>query len=76
MLLNEETGELFIKISRGIKKDIIKNTRLKIGEGIAGLAAQEERFYCLMIKSRMNESKDGFSGGDTISGRGSNPDRG
>ena len=41
MLLNEETGELFIKISRGIKKDIIKNTRLKIGEGIAGLAARE-----------------------------------
>lgn len=43
MLFNEKTGELNIKISRGIKKDIIKRTHLKAGEGIAGLAVQERK---------------------------------
>ena len=43
MLFNEKSGELSIKIGRGIKKDIIKHTRLKAGEGIAGLAAEERR---------------------------------
>jgi hypothetical protein len=47
MLLNEETGELYIKIAKGIKKDIIKNTRLRIGEGIAGLALKEKRLFLL-----------------------------
>lgn len=47
MVLDEGTGELYIKIGRGLKKDIIKHTRLKIGNGIAGLAAQERRFLLL-----------------------------
>lgn len=55
MLLNEETGELFIKISRGIKKDIIKNTRLKIGEGIAGLAAQEGKI--LLVNDKIADER-------------------
>lgn len=60
MLLDEKRGELYIKIGRGIKKDIIKQARLKIGEGIAGLAAQEKRSLLLddkitdeRIKSRL-----------------------
>lgn len=55
MLLNEETGELFIKISRGIKKDIIKNTRLRIGEGIAGLAAQEGKI--LLVNDKIADER-------------------
>ncbi|MBU3933894.1 MAG: PocR ligand-binding domain-containing protein [Candidatus Omnitrophica bacterium] len=47
MLLDEKSGSLYIKIGRGIKKDIIKHTRLKIGEGVAGLAAQENKFLLL-----------------------------
>lgn len=47
MLLDEDTGELYIKMAKGLSKDIIKNTRLKIGEGIAGLAVEEKRFLLL-----------------------------
>ncbi|OGX43198.1 MAG: hypothetical protein A3H41_00225 [Omnitrophica WOR_2 bacterium RIFCSPLOWO2_02_FULL_45_28] len=50
MLFNEKTGELNIKIGRGIKKDIIKHTRLKAGEGIAGLAAQERKIFLVNDK--------------------------
>ena len=64
MLVNEETGELYIKIAKGLKKDIIKNTRLKVGEGIAGLALKERRFLLLddkltdkRIKSRLKRPK-------------------
>ncbi len=55
MLLDEKTGELYIKIGRGIKKDIIKHTRLKIGEGIAGLAAQERRF--LLVDDKITDER-------------------
>ena len=47
MLLDEQTGELYIKIAKGLSKDIIKNVRLKRGEGIAGLAVEERRFLLL-----------------------------
>ena len=47
MLLDEKTDELYIKVARGLKDDVIENTRLKIGEGIAGLAIKERRFLNL-----------------------------
>ncbi len=47
MLLDEKTGELYIKIARGLKDEIVKNTRLKIGDGVAGLAVKENRFLLL-----------------------------
>ena len=60
MLVDEQTGELYIKIAKGLTKDIIKNARLKPGEGIAGLAVKERRFLLLddsltdeRIKSRL-----------------------
>lgn len=34
--LDEEADELFIRVARGDKKHLIKNLRLKVGEGIAG----------------------------------------
>lgn len=55
MLLDEKTGELYIKMGKGIKKDIIKHTRLKIGEGIAGLAAQERRF--LLVDDKVTDER-------------------
>jgi len=64
MLLNEDSGELYIKVARGLNKDIIKNTRLKLGEGLAGLALKERRFLLLdnkltdrRIKSRLRRPK-------------------
>lgn len=61
MLYNEKTGELNIKISRGIKKEVTRHARLKAGEGIAGLAAQEKRIILVddkvsdeRIKQRLN----------------------
>ncbi|MFC1658906.1 PocR ligand-binding domain-containing protein [Candidatus Omnitrophota bacterium] len=51
MLLDEETGELYIKIAKGLSKDIINKARLKIGEGIAGLAIKENRSFLIDKKT-------------------------
>ncbi|MCM8824000.1 MAG: PocR ligand-binding domain-containing protein [Candidatus Omnitrophica bacterium] len=42
MLFNEDTKELYIKVAKGIEEDIIASTRLKLGEGLAGIAAQQD----------------------------------
>ncbi|HOW36356.1 MAG TPA: PocR ligand-binding domain-containing protein [Candidatus Omnitrophota bacterium] len=47
MILDQEKGDLFIKVSRGIDKTIARNTRVKVGEGIAGLAVQEDASYVI-----------------------------
>jgi len=41
LLLDETTGELCIKGHKGLTEEIVKNTRIKLGEPIAGLVAQE-----------------------------------
>ncbi len=41
MVLDKKSQMLTIKVSRGIDMDRVKNTHLKIGEGLAGLAAKE-----------------------------------
>lgn len=38
--IDEETDELFIRVARGEKKDLIKAVRMKVGEGIAGRVVQ------------------------------------
>ena len=43
MLFDEESGELCIKGAKGLKSDIIKKSRLTVGEGIAGAVAREGR---------------------------------
>jgi ligand-binding sensor protein len=60
MLVDKKKNELYMKIGRGIKKEAAKRARLKIGEGIAGLAASEKRFLLLddkiedeRVKSRL-----------------------
>ena len=60
MLLDNRTKELIIRVSRGIKEDIVRSTRLKLGEGISGLVAQNEKPLLLddsvkdsRIKSRL-----------------------
>lgn len=55
MLFNEKTGELNIKIGRGIKKDIMKHARLKAGEGIAGLAAEKREI--LLVNDKVADER-------------------
>ena len=47
MVVDNEAGDLIIKVSRGIDKKIVQNTRVKIGEGIAGLAAKENSAFVI-----------------------------
>ena len=42
MLLDEAAKELVIKSAKGLSKDIIKNTRLRIGENISGWVVQNK----------------------------------
>lgn len=43
MLYNDVTGELYVEVSRGFDESGIKDIRLKIGEGVAGRAAEMRR---------------------------------
>ncbi|MBN1626175.1 MAG: GAF domain-containing protein [Deltaproteobacteria bacterium] len=38
--IDEDKDELFIRVARGEKKDLIKTVRMKVGEGIAGRVVQ------------------------------------
>jgi sigma-B regulation protein RsbU (phosphoserine phosphatase) len=40
LLLNERTQELYIRFAVGHSQDVIDRTRIKVGEGVTGLAAQ------------------------------------
>jgi sigma-B regulation protein RsbU (phosphoserine phosphatase) len=42
-LLNEKTQELWVRFSVGHPDDIVRNLRIKVGQGIVGRAAQERR---------------------------------
>lgn len=42
MLLNKETGELTVRAARGLSAAYMLNARVKVGEGIAGMAAQSK----------------------------------
>lgn len=41
LVLDEATGELVLRASRGLSEEIAKTARVRVGEGIAGLAAQK-----------------------------------
>ncbi len=47
MLINEEK-QLYIAASRGIPEEIAQNTCLRIGERVAGIAAQNRREYLIV----------------------------
>jgi len=52
MLIDPEDKVLTIKEAYGLEEDIIKKTRIKLGEGIAGLVAQKGE--PLIISGRLN----------------------
>lgn len=43
MILDDQTKELCIKAAKGLSDEIVENTRLKLGESIAGFVAQSRR---------------------------------
>ncbi len=43
LMLANERGELYIHAARGIDNQLVRNYRLKIGEGIAGTVAKNRR---------------------------------
>lgn len=47
MVMDDSKGDLVIKVWRGLDKTIAQNTRVKVGEGIAGLAVQEDTSYII-----------------------------
>jgi hypothetical protein len=55
MILDKQTQELTIKVSRGIDQKQVMNTRLKMGEGIAGIAAQDNTPF--IIKGTKGSSR-------------------
>ncbi len=57
MLLDQKSGELFIKIARGLKEEIIENVRIKVGEGIAGLVARDRQGLLINEEVRDPEVK-------------------
>ena len=63
--LDQETNELFIRLARGEKKDIIKTIRLKVGEGVAGRVVQTGEPMVVQDVSQEKYFNDKF---DKISG--------
>jgi diguanylate cyclase (GGDEF)-like protein len=51
MLYNEEENRLVVEVAIGIEKELIPKIRLEPGEGIAGLAFQEQRAILLSGKA-------------------------
>jgi len=57
MILDEKSGELKVKVSRGMEEDIAQNTRVRLGEGIAGIAAQENTSFVITGREGDNRIK-------------------
>jgi len=45
MLLDEDTNELRVRVSNAMKEEVMKNVRIKVGQGIAGTVAYEGKAY-------------------------------
>ena len=51
MLLNEQTGELEIKATQAVSKAYLQKPAVRLGEGISGIAARENRpVSCMDVK--------------------------
>ena len=54
MLYDKVNKELRIQASRGIADDIVRNTRVKLGAGISGIAAKERESFLLDDENKDN----------------------
>lgn len=55
MLLDDKTRELYIKRAKGINPDIVENARSKLGKGIAGIVAQDNK--SLFIDDNIDDAR-------------------
>jgi transcriptional regulator with GAF, ATPase, and Fis domain len=55
MLLDSKTGDLAVKVSRGMDEDVAQGARTRIGEGISGIAASENTSF--VITGREGDSR-------------------
>jgi ligand-binding sensor protein/putative methionine-R-sulfoxide reductase with GAF domain len=55
MFMDKDTDTLSIQASRGIPDEVVKNTRVKVGEGISGMAA--ERGESLLIDDDISDNR-------------------
>jgi len=58
MVIDEENGDLTIKAAKGLDKTRIAETRVKIGEGIAGLAVKENSPFIITGQEVKGEGGD------------------
>jgi len=59
MLINKETNMLEIVAAKGLPEEVVKNTRIPIGEGIAGkVAAEGEPILCENIETDKRFSRE------------------
>jgi len=68
MLLDRDTEHLTVKVSKGLSDDVAKNAKVKLGEGISGLAAKEGESFIIddyqqdnRIKKYLNRPSIGSS---------------
>jgi ligand-binding sensor protein len=47
MFFDKDSDELTIHASRGLSDEIVRNTKVRLGEGIAGLAAKEGKYFLI-----------------------------
>ncbi|MDP8297026.1 MAG: GAF domain-containing protein, partial [Candidatus Orphnella occulta] len=55
MLVDEKRQELFIKKASGLDSDVVKQTRVKIGESVSGWVAKEGK--SLLVKDISRDSR-------------------
>lgn len=47
MFLDKDSKELTIKASKGIPQDIVRNTKVKVGRQVSGIAVKEDRAFLI-----------------------------
>jgi len=65
MLLDRDHDEMWVAASRGLSEEVIRNARLKVGEGIAGWVAREGK--PVLVKDLKAEPKTGGWSNPTLS---------
>lgn len=57
MFCDKDKDELTIKVSKGLSEEVIRNTRVRLGSGISGIAAKEGRSILINDDTQDNRIK-------------------
>lgn len=47
MVFDKQSHEMMIRVSQGVNEEWVKNTRVRMGQGLSGLAAQENQCFIM-----------------------------